>query len=59
MASDPDCRIKGNINAAGDRIYHMPGQAFYDRTGIRPEQGERWFCSEAQARASGWRPARR
>lgn len=59
VASDPDCRIKGNINAAGDRIYHMPGQAFYDRTGIRPEQGERWFCSEAQARASGWRPARR
>ncbi|WP_274576925.1 thermonuclease family protein [Sulfitobacter sp. PR48] len=59
VTSDPDCRIKGNINAAGDRIYHMPGQAFYDRTGIRPEQGERWFCSEAQARASGWRPARR
>ncbi|QFT57266.1 Succinoglycan biosynthesis protein ExoI [Sulfitobacter sp. THAF37] len=58
-APDPACRIKGNINAHGPRIYHLPGQAFYDRTGIRPEQGERWFCSEAQARASGWRPARR
>ena len=58
-APDPACRIKGNINAKGERIYHMPGQAFYERTGIRTEQGERWFCSEAQARASGWRPAQR
>lgn len=58
-APDPECRIKGNINAQGARIYHMPGQEFYERTGIRPEKGERWFCSEAQARASGWRAARR
>ena len=58
-APDPNCRIKGNINAKGVRIYHLPGQKFYTRTGIRPEKGERWFCSEAQARASGWRRARR
>lgn len=58
-APDPACVIKGNISAKGTRIYHMPGQAFYDRTGIREEKGERWFCSEAQARASGWRRARR
>lgn len=56
---DENCRIKGNITAKGTRIYHLPGQAFYERTGIRAEQGERWFCSEAQARASGWRPAQR
>jgi endonuclease YncB( thermonuclease family) len=58
-APDPACAIKGNINAKGRRIYHMPGQADYDRTSIRPEQGERWFCSEAEARAAGWRRARR
>ncbi|WP_025056702.1 thermonuclease family protein [Sulfitobacter noctilucicola] len=58
-APDASCRIKGNISAKGARIYHMPGQKFYERTGIRPEHGERWFCSEAQARASGWRPAKR
>ena len=58
-APDAGCVIKGNISAKGARIYHMPGQKFYDRTGIRPEQGERWFCSEAQARASGWRAAKR
>lgn len=59
MPDDPDCAIKGNISANGERVYHMPGQRFYERTGINTAQGERWFCSEAQARASGWRPARR
>lgn len=59
LAPDPSCQIKGNISASGARIYHMPGQAFYARAGIREEQGERWFCSEAQARASGWRAAKR
>jgi endonuclease YncB( thermonuclease family) len=58
-AQDPACKIKGNISAKGVRIYHMPGQKFYARTGIRLDKGERWFCSEAQARASGWRAARR
>lgn len=56
IAPDPACRIKGNISANG-RIYHMPGQAFYEQTGIRPERGERWFCSEIEARAAGWRAA--
>ncbi|MEP5730733.1 MAG: thermonuclease family protein [Sulfitobacter sp.] len=59
IAPDPACQIKGNINARGDRIYHVPGQIYYNRTGIRPERGERWFCSPSQAMASGWRAARR
>ena len=54
---DPDCAIKGNVTDNG-RIYHLPGGAWYDRTGIRPEEGERWFCSEEEARAAGWRAAR-
>lgn len=58
-APDPACAIKGNISSKGRRIYHMPGQADYDRTVIRPETGERWFCDEAGARAAGWRRARR
>jgi endonuclease YncB( thermonuclease family) len=58
-APDPNCVIKGNINARGTRIYHVPGQAYYARTGVRVDQGERWFCSTAQARASGWRAAKR
>lgn len=53
------CVIKGNISADGKRIYHMPGQSWYDRTSIRTDKGERWFCSEPEARAAGWRRARR
>jgi hypothetical protein len=52
------CRIKGNINARGDRIYHLPGQSSYEDTRISPEKGERYFCSESEARAAGWRPSR-
>lgn len=56
---DDDCRIKGNINRRGERIYHIPGQRDYARTRIDPAQGERLFCSEDEARAAGWRPAQR
>ena len=52
------CRIKGNISSSG-RIYHVPGGYYYDRTRINTTNGERWFCSEAEARAAGWRRARR
>lgn len=58
-APDPACVIKGNINSKGRRIYHMPGQDHYDRTSIRPSNGERWFCTEAGARTAGWRRAKR
>jgi len=49
------CVIKGNISENG-RIYHVPGSPSYDRTKIDESKGERWFCSEAEARAAGWRP---
>ncbi|WP_294609358.1 thermonuclease family protein [uncultured Roseovarius sp.] len=58
-APDPTCVIKGNINGKGRRIYHMPGQQHYERTTIRTARAERWFCSEAEARAAGWRRAKR
>jgi endonuclease YncB( thermonuclease family) len=53
------CTIKGNVSAKGERIYHMPGQEHYARTVISPAKGERWFCSESEARSAGWRPAMR
>jgi len=54
----PACAIKGNVNRAGDRIYHLPGQVNYDDINM-DGPGKRWFCTEAEARAAGWRPARR
>ena len=53
------CRIKGNIGAGGARIYHVPGGRSYDRTRINTARGERWFCTESEARRAGWRRARR
>jgi len=54
-----DCVIKGNINSKGEHIYHVPGGEYYDRTRIDPSKGERWFCSEAEARSAGWRRSKR
>ena len=53
------CAIKGNISSKGERIYHSPGAQHYDRTKINTEKGERWFCTEADAVAAGWRKAKR
>lgn len=51
------CLIKGNISENG-RIYHVPGSRNYDATRIDESKGEWWFCTEAEARAAGWRAPR-
>ncbi len=57
-ALNPSCRIKGTVSpASGERIYHLPGQHWYAESAISPHLGERWFCTEAEARAAGWRKA--
>jgi endonuclease YncB( thermonuclease family) len=58
-APDPACRLKGNINAAGGRIVHSPGQRDYEATRIDPAADERWFCTIEEARRAGWRAAAR
>lgn len=53
-----DCVIKGNISyTTGERIYHIPGDKYYNETIISPDFGERWFCTPAEAEAAGWRRA--
>lgn len=49
-----DPKIKGNINSKGEKIYHVPGGAYYDRT--IPEE---WFCTEEEAQQAGYRPSKR
>lgn len=52
--------IKGNISRNdSDRIYHVPGQNDYEATRINENAGERWFCTESDAVAAGWRRAQR
>lgn len=54
-AQGGSCTIKGNVSTKGERIYHVPGQKYYADTRIQSSHGERWFCSEEEARAAGWR----
>ena len=51
------CDIKGNISSGG-HIYHLPGCGSYNQTVINESQGEKWFCSEEEAVAAGWRKAK-
>jgi competence protein ComEC len=44
--------IKGNINSKGEKIYHLPGGAYYEKT--IPEE---WFRTEQEAQDAGFRPA--
>jgi len=54
------CDIKGNISYYTDeKIYHVPGGEYYNKTEIDQSEGERWFCSEEEARAAGWRKSKR
>lgn len=57
-ATTGSCTIKGNISSKGEKIYHVPGQRHYEKTVITPSKGERWFCTEAEARSAGWRASK-
>ena len=46
------CVIKGNVGRNG-KIYHMPGQKYYNKT-----NPEAMFCSEAEAQSAGFRRSR-
>ena len=52
------CSIKGNISSSGEKIYHMSGQKYYDKTVIDEAKGERWFCTEDDAISAGWRKSK-
>jgi len=57
---DSSCSIKGNVNKdTGEWIYHVPGGQYYSRTNIKPEEGDRWFCTRAEAEAAGFRASER
>lgn len=46
------CVIKGNRSRRGEWIYHLPGMPYYNVT-----RAEEMFCTEAEARAAGYRRA--
>lgn len=54
---EQECVIKGNVNSDGEKIYHYPGCKSYNVTKIKPEEGDRWFCTESEAQSAGFRKA--
>ena len=59
VAPSPDCTIKGNVNSAGECIYHKPTSRWYAQIKMRISKGTRWFCSVEEAEAAGCRETRR
>jgi endonuclease YncB( thermonuclease family) len=55
----PDgCPIKGQVSGAS-RVYVLPWSPDYDRVRVQKTRGERWFCSEQEAEAAGFKAAQR
>lgn len=52
------CPIKGQVSAQG-REYFTPWTAGYERVRVKEARGERWFCSETEAQAAGFKAAER
>ena len=59
VAPSPDCTIKGNVNSAGECIYHTPKSRWYARIQMKISKGTRWFCSVDEAEAAGCRETKR
>jgi len=55
----PDgCPIKGQV-AGAQRTYVLPWSPDYERVRVQKARGERWFCSEQEALAAGFKAAQR
>jgi endonuclease YncB( thermonuclease family) len=52
------CPIKGQVSGTA-RVYVLPWSADYERARVQKARGERWFCSEQEAVAAGFRAAPR
>jgi endonuclease YncB( thermonuclease family) len=59
VAPSPDCTIKGNVNHAGECIYHQPTSRWYAQIKMQISKGTRWFCSIEEAEAAGCRETKR
>jgi endonuclease YncB( thermonuclease family) len=59
VAPSPDCTIKGNVNGAGECIYHTPTSRWYAQIKMDISKGTRWFCSVDEAEEAGCRETRR
>lgn len=54
---NPSCIIKANVTENNEPTYHLPGCKAYTITKIQLHHGDRWFCTEKEAKAAGFRKA--
>jgi endonuclease YncB( thermonuclease family) len=59
VAPSPECTIKGNINGAGECIFHTKKSRWYAQIKMKISKGTRWFCSVEEAEAAGCRQTKR
>ena len=53
---DPKCAIKGNHDLDRDEyLYLLPSCPYYAPVIIRRFEGDRWFCSESEAKKAGFK----
>ena len=53
----PDgCPIKGGVRARTPHLV-LPWSRDYESTRVSTGRGDRWFCSESEAQAAGWKPS--
>lgn len=55
-AAPDGCPIKGQVSG-NEKSYVLPWHPDYSGVRIRTSKGERWFCSESEAQAAGWKVA--
>lgn len=51
--TDPKCTIKGNIRGS-DKLYRYPGCGQYNNTLVQLYLGDKWFCTEFEAKKAGF-----
>lgn len=52
---NPKCNIKGNINTSNSKKYYRyTGCKYYPITLIQLHLGDKWFCTEAEAKNAGF-----
>lgn len=49
-----DCIVKGIVRF-GEKFYYVPGDRKYSDLAINPGRGDKWFCTEEEARHTGFR----
>jgi len=58
ISDGPQAVIKGVADdGTGRKVYYLPGSTVYSTIEIRESAGDRWFCTEVEARAAGWSPS--